>query len=122
MPENFILLGYAMSLLGIILGASLLFIFPYASIITEDNLFVRFVFLARSISLGRVSWYRYIGRRWRLNGRVTLFTLMRYTGENGSSRLILLGLESRELKGGWRTRNYTSELNSFIPERDRTRR
>ena len=121
-PNSFVLRVYAMSIIGISIGAILLFKVPFAAMITKEVLFVRFVFFERSIPLSTINWYRYIARRWKFNGKVTLLSLVRYREKDGSSQLILLELESREPKCGWRTRNYTSELNSFIPEKDTTRR
>ncbi len=119
---RFALLGYSMSLLGIVLGLILLFRFPYATSHRPDGLLIKFVLYEQSVSWEQVSWYRYIARRWKQNKKVALLTLMKLVEKDGRCWFVLLEIESLEFKRGWRTRDYTSELNTIIPERDITRR
>ncbi|SPP63517.1 exported hypothetical protein [Nitrospira lenta] len=120
---DFIILGCLMPTIGIILGLLLLYRFAHETFVTANGVTFSFPLGAHVARWEEIVWYRYVARRWRVvDERVTLLTLFKIVGPSKRSRLVLAELVSLQTRRGWRTRNYTSELNSFCPLKDRTRR
>jgi|CXWL01.1.fsa_nt_gi hypothetical protein len=123
MDVHFIILGCSMPPIGIILGLLLLYRFAHKTVVADNGVTFSFALGTQVTTWDEIAWYRYIARRWRIvDERVTLLTLIKIVGPRKRPQLVLAELVSLQSRQGWRTRNYTAELNSFCPKKDRTRR
>ena len=120
------LIIFGVSFLGIILGIVLSFKYSVETSIDNDGLLLTFVWSKEKVRWDQINWYKYMAWRWGfVSRRFELWTIIRYSRskDHGSKDCkALLALKARESFVGLRVRNYTTDLNGFIPTKDRTRR